>query len=703
MTQSGRSTTVVLFGIIVLILPAVLTLAQAQPLPHELTQTTPEPPILNLTDTPTSAPTSTSTPTPTVTPTPSDNTSTESKTFVVDDGVVASDCPNRDFQTIQQAVNAAKSGDTVVVCSGTYTESVEIPVDKSNLTIAATNTVLVRSLKQPAFWSNASSVTIRGFDIHTERGVEYAILVGGEDTVVRDNTIDSTRGVGIFLSDGLTNKGESDPELGTATGSRVVNNTVQAYNFRIWADADGTVIRNNTVSDRIETDPERQRCDDAREPCESANHSIVSTGNTTVIRNNTIRYTNHRPTTFNPNGTAILVGGPIYHQFIGERPGHNWATRNTIVGNSVSGAPETAIQLLHVATAAVVRNNTLTENLEGIRVWSNETLVRNNTVTRANYVPFRGIVIVGEAKVIENTITLYSPGLVIAGNAEIRRNTIQNNAYVGVFFTSEQNPNNYYPGNGMGRVVNNAITGNGRFGIWIEHGTDPTKIEIHRNVIRNNGELGIFNENPDKSDGRWPIVNATNNVWGCGGPSSGGGTSTLADPFTGRPANGTGDAISASDEPGLSNVHFDPFLVSSDCPALTATPTPTPTQTPAPTLTATPTRTPTDLPRAGEGESPGTGESEDAGTGEGEGAGVGENGSTGTGGGSMDQGGRPVNSQGSPTPLPSPTPTPTASSTVTPTPVVEPGFAVGTWIVGIAVLLTLLAVLNPPKWGGSGR
>ncbi|WP_331234527.1 right-handed parallel beta-helix repeat-containing protein [Natronorarus salvus] len=58
------------------------------------------------------------------------------------------------------------------------------------------------------------------------------------------------------------------------------------------------------------------------------------------------------------------------------------------------------------------------------------------------------------------------------------------------------------------------------------------------------------------------ITDAIENYWGAAnGPSSFGDPPTsFTDPETGRPADGDGDVISESLDPGVSNVRFDPFL-----------------------------------------------------------------------------------------------------------------------------------------------
>lgn len=722
LSESGRATAIVLVGLVVFVIPAGLAFANGLTNASQATQadganTTTLPP-LNLTETSsptttqtsTSSPTTTPPPTATQTPTPrptapEENESTERQILLVDDDsdLPTADCPEANYSLIQSAVEDAEPDDTVSVCAGTYSETVTVTT--GNLTLSARGDVTIVTIGQPALWTNAAEVTIEGFEVRSRQHTGPAITIGGAEPLVRDNTVRSPNGTGIFLSDGLTKQGEPDPQLNGAPRGRIVDNTVTAYDYRIWSDADRTIIRNNSVTDlKTVTDSERQACSDGREGCESGNSSIISSGNGSLIQGNTVRYTNHPPALWDPNGTAIIVGGGDSQNPIGRGNSHNVSNRsvhnrgyqNVVVNNTVTGAPRAAVDLLQGAKGSVVRNNTFTDNIQGIRVWANDSVVRNNYVSRANYIPFRGVTVAGEAKIINNTITNYNQGLVVAGHAEIIRNTITDNLYMGVFF--EDHNTEYFNINGTGVVLNNTIARNGRAGIAIDPLNNRSKIEIHYNRIYDNGALGISSKNPDKTDGFWPIVDATHNFWGCGGPSSGGGTTTLKDPYTGRLANGSGDAISAGDEPGMANVHFDPFYVREDltCPASESNPTPTPT----PTATSTPT--PSQVPggRSGNG-SDGTDSGSDSGgpgdgaTGRGNGNESGSGISTGpseSGSGSTATANpRPPTAQ----PAASPRATSTASPTPTlsPTPVVDPGFGVLTGVLA-SVLLGGLLILR---------
>lgn len=791
----GQLAIVVVVGLTVLAIPAGFALALPAPATTSGLTPTP-PPILNQTDTPTETPTDngTATPTPTGTPTDSSggggdgNGSGDGQRLVVDKGSGATGgvtseeaCSNAEYTTIQRAVDDAAPGDTVVVCAGTYPESVTI--ETGDLTLRADGDAVIESSGQPAVQTTTPRVTIRGFTIRTT-GAEHSIAVGGRDSLVRDNNVELTRAnsTGIFLSDGLTSEGAPDPTLGAATGSWVVNNTVNGsddtFSHGVFADADQTVIQDNTFF------------------AENKTYSIHSAGNETAIRDNTIRHLNPcRQVPFEPNACASRYKPPAI--LIGEdnkalrnpdwgvdctppdgsddHSNHNRAQQNRVVNNSVSHSPGLGVfisgkgshtEVLTATKGAVVRNDSLYQT-GGISGWTkgavfqnnivdvegrvsgestkeegtgeqgmclhvhNSRIIRNsidgygaqpllvnggqnitikeNTLTKAalgveihpTFLDYEGRHAVESVRFINNQVTDVArrlgtaPGIEIRGAnvTEFHHNKITNNGGDGVQISgSESCGGHVSPCNTtVAELHHNNITGNDQTGVVISK--NATVTGFHYNLIDNNGRLGIHKENQDKTDGEWPIVNATNNIWGCGGPSSG-----LEDPYTNRTANGSGDSISAGDEAGKSNVHFDPFFVRPDvdCQSSGSTPTPSPTPSPTPTPTSTPAGPGGDGSGGGGGDGggPGSGGGDgDNGAGSGDGGG-GDSDAPSGGDGEGGDGGETATPPptSSATPSRTPTASPTPPDTPTPTPAVEPGFGVLTWLVGVAFLVSLLAV-----------
>ena len=90
----------------------------------------------------------------------------EARTWFVDDDF--QDYPEADFTKIQDAVDAASSGDTIIVYPGTYTENVN--VNKDHLTIKSENgaeTTIVQAANPDVhvFEVTADYVEIRKFTV----------------------------------------------------------------------------------------------------------------------------------------------------------------------------------------------------------------------------------------------------------------------------------------------------------------------------------------------------------------------------------------------------------------------------------------------------------------------------------------------------------------------------------------------------------
>jgi hypothetical protein len=125
-------------------------------------------------------------------------------------------------------------------------------------------------------------------------------------------------------------------------------------------------------------------------------------------------------------------------------------------------------------------------------------------------------------------------------------------------------------------VERNTITDN-RVGVSAAY-VDEDAMRVGNNTISGNSEFGV---RVTDSDGA--VLDARNNSWGDpSGPSSGPADDSDApftDPVTGTLADGSGDAVSEGDTPGVSNVRFDP-VAEDDGPEPTPRPEPEPTPEP---------------------------------------------------------------------------------------------------------------------------
>lgn len=756
-SEAGRVSAIMLVGLMVLAVPAGLSLAQK---PSDVSTTTdtvvtPTVPLINLTDTPTetssATPTETSTPTetasatPTQTPTPTpdndgndtdgdnntDGGSTTDKTtqtlvvdmqMAADQMIAGEDCPNADYTSLEQALDTAEQGNVVKVCAGNYTTrvlGVGPAVAKAlnpSSTATDTNTGqtfvvndggVADSVGSEEDCPDAGYSTIQNAVEDAEPGDTVKVCGGTYPEMITVDTVDLT-----LRADGnATVLAGPNGDGFNVIASRV---TIDGFDIRtpngtgIYVTGDRAVILDNIVQSS-ENYPGTSAYSEPEDQDDGI--KLVST-NRTVIRNNTVS------------------GFPDDQISVGEKdasrahrmccqpkpPTINRSTNNLIQNNTVSGVPgrtRAGIFVGQNASTAVIYNNTFTDiqsetNLKGRAIYSlgYRTKVINNKVINAR----NGVISGGPlATVLMNRVTLAVDGIGIGGSnktlagntiTQFTGNAISNNGEAKIIGNTIRNstccsgrnvldigaccdgPNPY--GNASAIVLENEVMDNTGEGIGTGGSYNITRIAIHRNLLRNNGDFGIYNSNVDKTDGKWPILNATNNIWNCGGPSG-----DLEDPYTGRVSNGSGDGVTAGDEPGISNVHWDPYHELPSCPestrpthppTTTPTSTLTPTPTPTQTSTPTPTATPTQMPEAGSGN--GTDGTDGTGTG-----GPGGNNTGGETTGDDTSGATATQPQ-----APNATPTATQSPTISPTPVVEPGFGTLTWLVGLVSAIGLLGV-----------
>jgi len=161
-----------------------------------------------------------------------------SKTWYVDDDRV--ECPDADFTKIQEAVDNATAGDTIVVYPGTYIENVD--VNKDHLTIrsesgAESTIVQAANPNDDAFNVMADWVNITGFTVQNATRTHKAgihVAYGVSHCNISSNNI-SNNFYGIFLdysstSSDVTSNSASNNRVGIflhySTKNNLTNNTM---------------------------------------------------------------------------------------------------------------------------------------------------------------------------------------------------------------------------------------------------------------------------------------------------------------------------------------------------------------------------------------------------------------------------------------------------------------------------------------------
>ena len=298
-------------------------------------------------------------------------------------------CPGSTFPTIQSAVAAANSGDTILVCPGTYVEQVTIPAGKNNLTLRS-KTPLAAIIKAPAVMlapkaivrvNGALNITISAFTItgpgsgpcdSLEYGVRVdmggsAFIRGNHITEIRDNPFGGCQnGVGILV--GRFSEGQ--------TGSALIrDNTIDKYQK-------GGIVVSNVGSRAGITDNDVKGIGPTA--LIAQNGIQISSGAKANVEDNEVSDNIYSPQTFASAGILLFEAGQVNVE-------DNRVLRNDvnifafnspgpiITANRVSNGTFDGIDLTDGTTGAIVSHNTSRNNAaDGIFIDAAST---NNRIT----------------------------------------------------------------------------------------------------------------------------------------------------------------------------------------------------------------------------------------------------------------------------------------------------------------------------------
>jgi parallel beta-helix repeat protein len=328
---------------------------------------------------------------------------------------------NKQFHTIQDAVNAAHSNDTIKVAPGTYQEQVVIGSGKDGIRLAGSGQNA--TIKAPAVLtgahavvqvSGAQNVTIQGFTIEgpastsNSGGNLYGVRIdgGGSATVMHNHItkIHNTPFNGVQEGIAIVVGQASASQTGSAV---ISHNTIDNYQ------KGGIVVSNTGSSAAIE------------------HNTIVGAGPTALLAQ---------------NGIQISSGATAH------------VTRNSISGNQY--APQTAAAtgiLLFSPGAVTIDHNTLSNNDVGIYSIAATALdIDHNKVTASTFIGILLDTTTG-ARVSDNTTDKAGDAgiaLLNSTNNTIDHNESANNDGDGIFVDSAST------GNVFDR---NRLTGNGNF------------------------------------------------------------------------------------------------------------------------------------------------------------------------------------------------------------------------------------------------
>ncbi len=344
------------------------------------------------------------------------------------------------YATIQEAVDAAVEGDTIIVGDGTYIEN--IMVNKTLVIRSENGTsqtfVQAQDTGRHIFWVLADQVTIEGFTITgASDGGAAGICVssGYRQSIIRDNQVGMESGgnvYGILLSDSHANLLE---------GNEISNNS--QYGVILSGGSGGNTVRQNLFFS-------------------SGLYGIVTLGSSgnTFIENELRQSTSYGM--FLSNGSSDnLVSGNLFIDGNAKLRIAYYSNNNRVVGNTYENGTSAGIQIDHDSINNTISQNEFKNNSSGtaLSLWDT-----------------------GVNEVFENTVDGNSYGMILqnATDSRVYGNSFSNSSHSGILlhFSSQGN-----------MLYNNLCTGNGEDGIRI---SDSHFNEVYSNTFSGNGEAGLF-------------------------------------------------------------------------------------------------------------------------------------------------------------------------------------------------------------------
>lgn len=397
------------------------------------------------------------------------------RTWTVDDNGPA------DFSKIQEAVNAANPGDTILVKNGAYNENVVVNKTVS-LIGESKNTTIINGMNdgKNTLWVTASNVTVTGFTI--QGSSKYGMYLAGTRSSLIYGNIIKNNYYGIFATWSSDNVIENNTVVDNTVGVQINDSTKYAlrnnamegnkYNFGVWGRELSTFIHDIDTSNKVDGKPIYYLVNQQNKniPADAGYVAVVNSTNV-VVRNLTLT----------KNSEGILFA---------------YSTRSKIQNVSVLGNAY-GIQLAY-SDENDVRYDTVTTNDNGVLLFYS----KNNTINR---------------DILLNNS--YGIGLEQSDANVIAYNSIENGAF-GISVSGGQNntvkgnvlDNVKGGGNGITlasantTVIENTVESSD-LGLFTYDYPSSTYTIYHNNFINNTKQVELFNQ---------PSI-----VWDNGYPSGG--------------------------------------------------------------------------------------------------------------------------------------------------------------------------------------
>ena len=399
----------------------------------------------------------------TVTDAAGNSVSSDSVSFVVDlDNTLTVGSNGFDFTTIQSAVNAAMSGDTIQIAAGTYDE--QVVIDKS-LTIQGQGDATI---------IKPSQATSNNFQLFSRKAGgsanTAAIVVANADATIKNLKIDGSQissvpsGATMFV--GILYRG--------------VNGTIDSVTVEEINIVNGNAIYLSSMGNEVEVEVKGCTISNFYKNGITSNYE----GLTVNIHNNNI------------TGSGLLNG--VAQNGIQVGFGATGSVEeNTISDVAYTGEDYEATGVLFIDSSGTAKDNIVTNCQAGIVVQAGwyppvtcDVTIENNTIDASGLTGLSYIAGTGAVTWDENAII----------NVTIKNNSLTGPGYgEGISIGSEY---------GEG-IVNATIEGNDISnwgdGIWL--GPTSNQIGITHNKIEGNATYGVYN-------GGTGMLDATNNWWG---------------------------------------------------------------------------------------------------------------------------------------------------------------------------------------------
>jgi|LGVF01.1.fsa_nt_gb parallel beta-helix repeat protein len=393
-------------------------------------------------------------------------------------------------ESIQDAIDAASSSDTIEVYSGTYYENVDVT---KQLVLRGVDTdtgkpIVDASGNGSTIILSADGIVLEGFEVTNSTGwLEAGIRIMSENNIVRDiNATNNDYGIILYFSSNNTLK----DNLMSGNG----------YNFGVWAANDNDIDTSNLVDGK----PIYYLVGASDMVIDSSSNAgtvyCIDCDNITVIGLTLTK--NSDGVYFHNTCNSRIENNQISSNLFGI--GLSKSSNNTVIDNNASNNGE-GIKLYKSSNNTVIDNKASNINGTGIWIWlsMNNSITGNNASNNSVGISLRGSsnnTITGN---IANDNNFYGILIVESSDNSITGNTVSYNTY-GIYPVYPSSRKTYNPYTGETNFSNN------------EHNGIDLSNSGNNKIYLNNFMNNLENVHPEISGNIWnstePLTYQYNNT-----------------------------------------------------------------------------------------------------------------------------------------------------------------------------------------------